>query len=354
MKVVGEGLSMKSAVRAILLTAAAATALSACGAAQTTGKSEAADTSIPGTAIEPVSGDASNAHSSQDGTKTLGQRLDPSSPEFTSWLRDKTKEVEDFVGSARLPISIKTYLSEFLDTKEMVAELATKQEFRLSSGATESRFIESFCEPLTWTDELSLKPISFHDVEWDLCTPPGFNMAGTSPDFSIYWIRNRLGPRDESYKETFPFPWLRQCRSCNTPFGKPFVITWQSLLTSVAFTTLSGVVWVSETRKLTPEVRDLVAKRLRRIADLFAIARNACSRASCSAKPGDFSTANDRLDLNGFVGTSPMRNLVGYDNLELWEIRALEFAARRHTEGGAPLVTEYIAIANDAAVILET
>jgi len=111
---------------------------------------------------------------------------------------------------------------------------------------------------------------------------------------------------------------------------------------------------VSETRKLTPEVRDLVAKRLRRIADLFAIARNACSRASCSAKPGDFSTANDRLDLNGFVGTSPMRNLVGYDNLELWEIRALEFAARRHTEGGAPLVTEYIAIANDAAVILET
>ena len=343
MKVVGEGLSMKTAVRTILLAATAATALSACGAAQTPAKAEAADT-----------GDASTAPDSQDYTETLDQRLDPSSPEFASWLRDKTEEVEDFVGSARLPISIKTYLSEFLDTKEIVAELATKQEFRLSSGATEGRFLDSFCEPLTWRDVLSAKRVSFRDVEWDLCTPPGFNITGTSPDFSIYWIRNRLGPSDESYSGDFPLPLAKAMQELQYALREALrdYLSKPSNLRGIYDLERGGL--VSEAKELTPEVRDLVAKRLRRIADLFAIARNACSRASCSAKPSDFSTANDRFDLNGFVGTSPMRDLVGYDNLELWEIRALEFAARRHTEGGAPLVTEYIAIAKDAAAIIDS
>jgi hypothetical protein len=343
---------MKATLPAQILAAVGALAMSACGVAQTPAKAEIAGANTPDTASDTARSDASSGPGSQEYTKGPDERLDPSSPEFASWLKKKTKEVEDFVGSARLPISIKTYLSEFLDTKEIVAELATKQKFRLRSGSTEARFLDSVCEPLTWTDVLSLKPVSFSDFDWDLCTPPGYNIAGTSPEFSIYWIRNRLGPDDESYQGYFPLPLARAMQELQYSLREALreYLASPSNLRGIYNLERGGL--VSEVAELDPELRDLVAKRLRRIAELFAVARNACSRASCKAKASDFSTAKDRFDLNGFVGTSPMRDLVGYDNLELWEIRSLEFAARRFTEGDAPLVAEYISITNDAAAIL--
>lgn len=344
---------MKATLPAQILAAVGALAMSACGVAQTPAKTEIAGANPPETTSETARSDASSRPGSQEYTKGPEERLDPSSPEFASWLKKKTKEVEDFVASARLPISIKTYLSELLDTKEIVAELAIKQAFRLSSGSTEARFLDSVCEPLTYTDVLSLKPVSFSDFDWDLCTPPGFNIAGTSPGFSIYWIRNRLGPDDESYDGSFPLPLAKAMQELQYAFREALrdYLAKPSNLRGIYDLERGGL--VSEAAELDPQLRDLVAKRLRRIAELFAITRKACSRANCKARESDFSTAKDRFDLNRFVGTSPMRDLVGYDNLELWEIRGLEFAARRYTEGGGSLVTEYIAIANDAAAILD-
>lgn len=279
-------------------------------------------------------------------------RLDPSTPEFASWLKNKTAEVESLVQSPRLPVSIKTYLKDFMDANELIKELATETDFGLSTWRPERRFLDSICAPLRG-DRMSSENGWSDSYFWDLCDPPGYFYQGTSPDFSIYWIRNRLGPEDKYYEGHFPLPLVQALQEWQYSFRSVLrgYLSKPSNLRGIYDLERAGL--ISAAAELSPEVRNLVANRLRRIAEVFAVARGACGRASCKATPVDFSVAENRFDTDQFVGTSPMSDLVSYDSFELWEIRSLEFAARRYTEGGAPLVTEYIAIANDAAAILD-
>lgn len=190
--------------------------------------------------------------------------------------------------------------------------------------------------------------------EFHSCWPAG-GTVGSSPEFWIYWARNKLrlsetGDIDFNFElksikrlQEYQYTLFERLRE---HFSSPENV--QS-----SYNELRPII-LKQCTELKDEYKRTWISLLSRSDELLSLVSEVCSTNSCGAEIIDFSLAESSRDTGWMTGNSPLKQYIDYANYSLDEIRILEFGVRRFSEGGVNLVSIYKKILRDMRSTFET